>query len=170
MWIQPKTDWKPDDYLNLEIDFNRIEGNIHEAAEWLRAKDKAVDITENLSWSKSSFLTVEDMDRVIGNIDMLIVEIPAPWISSTEQYQIWQRPLNADGMNELETAILKLGRVMEGIAPLIESDSLAVCDKSGKAIYCSDGGTPAEKYQSVYTGAQINDFVRQIKEWNNGTI
>lgn len=170
MWIQPKTDWKPNDYLNLETDFNRIEGNIHEIAEWLRAKGVTVDIDENLSWNKSSFLTVEEIDRVIGNTDTLISEIPALWIQGVDQYQTNKRLLNFAGMNELETVVLKLGWVMDGIALLIESNSLAVCDKSGNAIYCSDGGTPAENYQSIYTGAQINEFVRQMKEWNNGTI
>ena len=92
MWIQPKTDWKPNDYLNLETDFNRIEGNIHEIAEWLRAKGVTVDIDENLSWNKSSFLTVEEIDRVIGNTDTLISEIPALWIQGVDQYQTNKRP------------------------------------------------------------------------------
>lgn len=170
MWIQPKTDWKPNDYLNLETDFNRIEGNIHEIAEWLRAKGVTVDIDENLSWNKSSFLTVEEIDRVINNAFWLILNIPTPWIEIMQQYGFWHRPLNADGMNELETVVLKLGWVMDGIAPLMENDGKTVCDRNRTDIFCKDGGTPAGNYQSIYTGAQINEFVRQMKEWNNGTI
>ena len=30
MWITPKTDWTAQDFLDLEVDFSRIEGNIHE--------------------------------------------------------------------------------------------------------------------------------------------
>lgn len=30
MWMTPKTDWTAQDFLDLEVDFSRIEGNIHE--------------------------------------------------------------------------------------------------------------------------------------------
>ena len=32
MWRQPKTDWQPSDYFNIE-DYNRIKGNLNEIRE-----------------------------------------------------------------------------------------------------------------------------------------
>ena len=171
MWQKPKTDWTADDYLNLETDFNRIEGNLHAVVEWLQLKGVTLDnINEKLNWSKADFLAINDMDRIIINIDELIMAIPAPWIPNIEHYNFCYRPLSADGMNEIEAAVQLLGWVMEGITPLLEHGGCAVCDKDKTSIFCSDGGSPAENYQSIYTGTQINEFVRQMKEWNNGTI
>lgn len=70
MWIPPKTDWKEDDFFNIE-DYNRIKGNINEI------KDKAVplwgafffsDMGEDKTYNDYSFYA-DEFNRMEENLE-----------------------------------------------------------------------------------------------------
>ena len=171
MWQQPKTDWKPEDFLNLEVDLNRIEGNIHEVSEWAKGKGGSIRLDgEKLDWSKADFFTKEELNRIISNIDALIADIPLPWIPMEEQYRIGNNTLDYRKMNALEGTVRNLGEVLEETAPLFTKEESAAFDRMEKRVLCKNTFPPAESYHSSYTGEQIDAFINQIKEWKFETL
>lgn len=52
MWLDPKTNWQPDDYINAS-DFNRIRGNIEHLKEWANTLYVSFDFDEELEGEKT---------------------------------------------------------------------------------------------------------------------
>lgn len=71
MWMTPKTDWTAQDFLDLEVDFSRIEGNIHELLLTVQAYGYPLTLDEKTAWTKQDFLTAADYNRIVGNIASL---------------------------------------------------------------------------------------------------
>ena len=74
---------------------------------------------------------------------------------------------DADTANEWELAELWLWRAANGRSVLLEAEKATVLTMVGEVITIR--GTN-ETYQSKYTGDQIDQFVAQIREWNNGGL
>ena len=66
MWITPKTDWTAQDFLDLEVDFSRIEGNIHELLLTVQDYGYPLTLDEKTAWTKQDFLTAADYNRIVG--------------------------------------------------------------------------------------------------------
>lgn len=79
MWMTPKTDWTAQDFLDLEVDFSRIEGNIHELLLTVQDYGYPLTLDEKTAWTKQDFLTAADYNRIVGNIASLegILIVPA---------------------------------------------------------------------------------------------
>lgn len=118
MWIQPKTDWSAQDYLDLEVDFSRIEGDIHEILLTVQAYGYSLTLDEKPTWTKQDFLTSAEYNRIVGNIASLegILTVPPglPALSEKETKAV----LDYTDMNKLESHIAALKAVADGTAVL----------------------------------------------------
>ena len=114
MWITPKTDWTAQDFLDLEVDFSRIEGNIHELLLTVQAYGYPLTLDEKTAWTKQDFLTAADYNRIVGNIasleGILIVPPGLPALSTKADKAV----LGYTDMNTLEIHIAMLKNVADG--------------------------------------------------------
>ena len=114
MWITPKTDWTAQDCLDLEVDFSRIEGNIHELLLTVQAYGYPLTLDEKTAWTKQDFLTAADYNRIVGNIasleGILIVPPGLPALSTKADKAV----LGYTDMIALETHIAMLKNVADG--------------------------------------------------------
>ena len=163
-----KTDWTPDDYYNIHDDLTRTEGNIHEIAAVLSAAGRPATLNEKLNWTMQDFPTDEEMNRIVGNINALRTatnapELPEPQPFYSEEY------VTADRINDLESCIQRAYWTSVHTPPVQESGRKLLADSTAAVILCVDTGFQAA-YPSAYTGQQIDAFVAQMKEWNNGQL
>lgn len=118
MWITPKTDWTAQDFLDLEVDFSRIEGNIHELLLTVQDYGYPLTLDEKTAWTKQDFLTAADYNRIVGNIasleGILIVPPGLPALSTKAD----KAALDYTDMNTLESHIAALKAVADGTALL----------------------------------------------------
>ena len=114
MWMTPKTDWTAQDCLDLEVDFSRIEGNIHELLLTVQAYGCPLTLDEKTAWTKQDFLTAADYNRIVGNIasleGILIVPPGLPALSTKADKAV----LGYTDMNTLEIHIAMLKNVADG--------------------------------------------------------
>ncbi len=114
MWITPKTDWTAQDFLDLEVDFSRIEGNIHELLLTVQDYGYPLTLDEKTAWTKQDFLTAADYNRIVGNIasleGILIVPPGLPALSTKAD----KAALGYTDMNTLEIHIAMLKNVADG--------------------------------------------------------
>ena len=114
MWMTPKTDWTAQDFLDLEVDFSRIEGNIHELLLTVQAYGYPLTLEEKTAWTKQDFLTAADYNRIVGNIasleGILIVPPGLPALSTKAD----KAALGYTDMNTLEIHIAMLKNVADG--------------------------------------------------------
>ena len=114
MWITPKTDWTAQDFLDLEVDFSRIEGNIHELLLTVQDYGYPLTLEEKTAWTKQDFLTAADYNRIVGNIasleGILIVPPGLPALSTKADKAV----LGYTDMNTLEIHIAMLKNVADG--------------------------------------------------------
>lgn len=114
MWMTPKTDWTAQDFLDLEVDFSRIEGNIHELLLTVQAYGYPLTLDEKTAWTKQDFLTAADYNRIVGNIasleGILIVPPGLPALSTKADKAV----LGYTDMNTLEIHIAMLKSVADG--------------------------------------------------------
>lgn len=114
MWMTPKTDWTAQDFLDLEVDFSRIEGNIHELLLTVQAYGYPLTLDEKTAWTKQDFLTAADYNRIVGNIasleGILIVPPGLPALSTKADKAV----LGYTDMIALETHIAMLKNVADG--------------------------------------------------------
>lgn len=114
MWMTPKTDWTAQDFLDLEVDFSRIEGNIHELLLTVQAYGYPLTLDEKTAWTKQDFLTAADYNRIVGNIasleGILIVPPGLPALSTKAD----KAALGYTDMNTLEIHIAMLKNVADG--------------------------------------------------------
>lgn len=114
MWITPKTDWTAQDFLDLEVDFSRIEGNIHELLLTVQDYGYPLTLDEKTAWTKQDFLTAADYNRIVGNIasleGILIVPPGLPALSTKADKAV----LGYTDMNTLEIHIAMLKNVADG--------------------------------------------------------
>lgn len=114
MWMTPKTDWTAQDFLDLEVDFSRIEGNIHELLLTVQAYGYPLTLDEKTAWTKQDFLTAADYNRIVGNIasleGILIVPPGLPALSTKADKAV----LGYTDMNTLEIHIAMLKNVADG--------------------------------------------------------
>ena len=114
MWIPPKTDWTAQDCLDLEVDFSRIEGNIHELLLTVQDYGYPLTLDEKTAWTKQDFLTAADYNRIVGNIasleGILIVPPGLPALSTKADKAV----LGYTDMIALETHIAMLKNVADG--------------------------------------------------------
>ena len=121
MWMTPKTDWTAQDFLDLEVDFSRIEGNIHELLLTVQDYGYPLTLDEKTAWTKQDFLTAADYNRIVGNIasleGILIVPPGLPALSTKAD----KAALGYTDMNTLEIhiAMLKSGTAQSGARPLL---------------------------------------------------
>ncbi len=114
MWMTPKTDWTAQDFLDLEVDFSRIEGNIHELLLTVQAYGYPLTLDEKTAWTKQDFLTAAGYNRIVGNIasleGILIVPPGLPALSTKADKAV----LGYTDMIALETHIAMLKNVADG--------------------------------------------------------
>lgn len=114
MWMTPKTDWTAQDFLDLEVDFSRIEGNIHELLLTVQDYGYPLTLEEKTAWTKQDFLTAADYNRIVGNIasleGILIVPPGLPALSTKADKAV----LGYTDMNTLEIHIAMLKNVADG--------------------------------------------------------
>ena len=114
MWMTPKTDWTAQDFLDLEVDFSRIEGNIHELLLTVQDYGYPLTLDEKTAWTKQDFLTAADYNRIVGNIasleGILIVPPGLPALSTKAD----KAALGYTDMNTLEIHIAMLKNVADG--------------------------------------------------------
>ena len=114
MWMTPKTDWTAQDFLDLEVDFSRIEGNIHELLLTVQDYGYPMTLDEKTAWTKQDFLTAADYNRIVGNIasleGILIVPPGLPALSTKADKAV----LGYTDMNTLEIHIAMLKNVADG--------------------------------------------------------
>lgn len=114
MWMTPKTDWTAQDFLDLEVDFSRIEGNIHELLLTVQDYGYPLTLDEKTAWTKQDFLTAADYNRIVGNIasleGILIVPPGLPALSTKADKAV----LGYTDMNTLEIHIAMLKNVADG--------------------------------------------------------
>ncbi len=71
MWIEPKTDWNNDDFLEA-ADMNRVEGNTQELANLLRGLQYNVpELTVVTNRDTSSIDLISNINRIENNIEAL---------------------------------------------------------------------------------------------------
>ena len=159
MWQNPKTDWKSTDTYDIHIALTRVEGNLHEIVALLGVALSS----EHLEWAMTDFPTAAEMHRIQSN---LAAAYDAHPLISAARPSLGEQ-FDADTANEWELAELWLWRVANERSVLLEAEKATVLTMSGEVI--TSQGTN-ETYQSNYTGSQIDQFVAQIKEWNNGRL
>lgn len=87
-WIEPKTNWGPDDTYNFE-DFNRVENNTAEAAAFLRSiQYKVPEIIVVTNRDKKSIDFISSINRVEGNIEALKDAFIAP--PGYQERKVWE--------------------------------------------------------------------------------
>ena len=90
-------------------------------------------------------------------------ELPGPQPFYSEEY------VTADRINDLESCIQRAYWTSVHTPPVQESGGKLLADSAAAVILCVDTGLKAA-YPSAYTGQQIEAFIAQIKEWNNGQL
>lgn len=183
MWITPKTDWEAQDYLDLETDFSRIEGNIHEILLIIRRYGYSLELDEQITWNRQDMLTSTDYNRIVGNIgrleDIVVVPPDLPMLSEKAPMSV----LNYTDMNILETHIASLKAVLDGMVMffipcgitqcgnrpvlpvasalgygrLYDNTGAAILDRTASKIMMENH----QDYTSDYTGAQMDELAEQ---------
>lgn len=168
MWQEPKINWMEYETYDLEVDAARVENNIHELAGMI-SSPPALD--EKLTWTKLDFFSASEVNRIVANINALITAIPSTVPLRPTEYGD-RAIVTVDMVNMLETYVLWLYWSLQNRSMLMDNDSLAVTDNTGAVLLCDWDGTTHKQsvYKSSYTGQQIDAFVRQIREWNNGYL
>ena len=115
MWIEPKTDWMPEDVYSLDVDLTRVEGNIHEIRTRMEALGYEVDISEKTAWTKRDFLSATELNRILGNLRRLEEAIHVPDGLPELEEQPDQGFFTAAIANALERHTLALKRMLDGM-------------------------------------------------------
>lgn len=77
-WIVPKLDWLPDDYINF-VDFNRIENNTREVAEYLNSIQYVLpSLTIIDNGDKSSIDFISSINRIEQNLERIRTNFLTP--------------------------------------------------------------------------------------------
>lgn len=115
MWIEPKTDWMPEDVYSLDVDLTRVEGNIHEIRTRMESLGYEVDISEKTAWTKRDFLSASELNRILGNLRRLEEAIHVPDGLPELEEQPDQGFFTAAIANALERHTLALKRMLDGM-------------------------------------------------------
>lgn len=119
MWIEPKTDWTPEDVYNLDVDLTRVEGNIHEIRTRMESLGYEVDISEKTVWTKQDFLSASELNRLIGNLTKIEQALHVPDDLPALEEQPDQGFFTAAIANALERHTLALKQVLDGTEQLL---------------------------------------------------
>lgn len=165
--MRAKTDWTPDSVYNISDELSRTEQNIHEIYVALEA-DGNPPLNEKLGWTIRDVLSADQLNRIISNLSacsaaMGINGIPQP-------PPCWDKDIiDAARINELEVCVQRTYWSASHTPPVMDIDGRLLLVPDQVVVLCVDDGYKAE-HTSAYTGEQIDKFVAQIREWNNGEL
>lgn len=125
-WQTPKTDWTANDYYNIHIDLNRVEGNLHEIVLILRENGYSISLPETLDWKMTDFPTVSEINRIRRNINTVIGQLSQlPGIPRLVEEN--SGFFNYQSANDLEKNIEGLKRVLDGTLSLYRHSGEVYC-------------------------------------------
>ena len=109
MWQQPKTDWQPNDFFNVE-DYNRIKGNLNEI------RSMAVIFWPDFIWEEmGGDKTYEDygfyadeINRFEANIDHICTGTYPFEVGESQTFYDNQPFITWQELNRIESACLKI--------------------------------------------------------------
>ena len=107
-WIEPKTDWTSNDYVNT-VDYNRIIGNIAYLKAYL--DNLFADLTNvSLGEEKTveSLIYAREINAIEVALETLNLETYKFDIGETKEYMANRRTLDFKELNRIESAILML--------------------------------------------------------------
>ena len=111
-WIEPKTDWTSNDYVNT-VDYNRIIGNIAYLKAYLDGL--FADLTNvSLGEEKAveSLIYAREINAIEVALETLNLETYKFDIGETKEYMANRRTLDFNELNRIESAILLLYQTM----------------------------------------------------------
>ena len=111
-WIEPKTDWTSNDYVNT-VDYNRIIGNIAYLKAYLDSL--FLDLTNvSLGEEKAvkSLIYAREINAIEVALETLNLETYKFDIGETKEYMANRRTLDFNELNRIESAILMLNKTM----------------------------------------------------------
>ena len=111
-WIEPKTDWTSNDYVNT-VDYNRIIGNIAYLKAYLDGL--FADLTNvSLGEEKAvkSLIYSREINAIEVALETLNLETYKFDIGETKEYMANRRTLDFNELNRIESAILMLNKTM----------------------------------------------------------
>lgn len=148
-----KTDWTAADYFNVE-DYNRIVSNLNQAYALMHPLASAV--TPIPAASVGQYLTIAQRNAIRDRFNGLMV-YAGTGVHLLTPGRCWY---NWQALNTIETWLqYVLARHLE------DRNGAYIVDILGQDI-----SMPDKMYRSVYSGPEINAFIAQIKEWNNGEL
>jgi hypothetical protein len=114
-WVTPKTDWKADDYFNLDPDYNRIKGNI----QWI--KDFSAKMYDDFPMLSMGDFTVDGfpadtfLNNIVDNVKKLEDNLYRPPGDQTMQrYALGGPGWDYQQLNVIEENIRRLHDAMVG--------------------------------------------------------
>lgn len=114
-WVEPKTDWAPDDYYNYG-DLNRVETNTAHLASLLEQLGQPVPLTYITNRDRRRFEFFDSLNRIESNIKALADNFYAPegWEQPKTTWASLQRFDYRDA-NRLEHNLLLLYELIQNV-------------------------------------------------------
>ena len=107
-WIEPKTDWTSNDYVNT-VDYNRIIGNIAYLKAYLDTLFYGLtNISTMEEKTAKSLIYAREINAIETALEQLNLETYKLDIGETKEYMANTRTLNFVELNRIESAILLL--------------------------------------------------------------
>ena len=111
-WIEPKTDWTSNDYVNT-VDYNRIIGNIAYLKAYLDSLFlNLTNVSLGEEKAEESLIYAREINAIEVALETLNLETYKFNIGETKEYMANRRTLDFNELNRIESAILMLNKTM----------------------------------------------------------
>lgn len=165
-WDTPITNWTNSDFFNLELDFNRIEGNTRYIYDFYKNVCPPITLQSTRTWNVNDIPTVQDVERITDNVNSI-----STWCLNPDKTKKFSNispmtTLAYQKLNELEKRISDISVHLQNTAlpnALWDKNMTAVNDNSGQQIYMNNKIPGRINYDSRYSTAEIDQFITNVK-------
>lgn len=136
MWIQPKTNWKKDDSINIE-DFNRIRNNLlylyEKSKIFYKDYNLSKKLVEEVTYSSYAYTEKWNFLEFTSN-DIYNNTYKLNDVGSMKEFIIYQNYIDYNELNRLEKLCIKYYDLLKGQEDTIEKLSFTLGNYKGVKI------------------------------------
>lgn len=134
-WLEPKTDWQSDDYINIE-DFNRIRGNIDhlrtESQKFYETFPFSVPLADEVGYSSYSY--VELWNSLESCLQDIVDNTTVMNVGDMHTYSVYDAYIDYNELNRLEHACLVYYTMFKGQSNTVRKLSFTLGNDLGVKI------------------------------------